>query len=39
VVADCDLVIVEKSEERRNTIQITFSNIAIIWDLDEHKEV
>lgn len=39
VVADCDLIIAEKSEVRKNTIQITFSEIAIIWDLDENKEV
>lgn len=38
-VGENDLKIAEKGEHRENTIQITFSDIAIIWDLKENKEV
>lgn len=38
-VADYDLMIAEKNERMNNAIQITFSEIAIIWDLDSNKEV
>jgi hypothetical protein len=38
-VADNDLRIAEKGEPRANTIQITFSDFALIWDLGENKEV
>ena len=39
VVEATDICIAEKKEKRPNTIQITFQNAAMIWDLDEHKEV
>ena len=38
-VAQCDLLIAEKEVERENVIQITFASMAILWDLDQHKEV
>lgn len=38
-VADYDMLIAEKGESRENAIQITFSDLAIMWDLDEQKEV
>lgn len=38
-VADHDMLIAEKGESRLNAIQITFSELGIMWDLDEHKEV
>ena len=34
-----DVNTVEKAEDRDNTIQITMKDLALIWDLDEHKEV
>ena len=33
------MLIAEKGESRSNAIQITFSELAIMWDLDENKEV
>jgi len=38
-VTELDIKIAEKGESRRNAIQITFSDLAIMWDLDENKEV
>jgi hypothetical protein len=29
----------EKNEFRGNVIQISFTNLSILWDLDENKEV
>ena len=31
--------ILDKNELRPDMIQISFSNLAIVWDLDENKEV
>lgn len=31
--------VIEKNEVRHNMIQISFSNLSLIWDLDEDKEV
>jgi hypothetical protein len=31
--------VVEKGEVRENAIQITFSELSIMWDLNEDKEV
>lgn len=38
-MAEYDLMIAEKGEERTNVIQISFSGVSVMWDLDEHKEV
>jgi hypothetical protein len=38
-VAQYDIDVAEKGEERTNVIQISFGNVSIMWDLDEHKEV
>ena len=38
-VADIDLNIAEKQIERQNVIQITFSERAILWDLDQNQEI
>lgn len=38
-VATIDLNMAEKAEQRTNVIQITFPGVAILWDLDENKEV
>lgn len=38
-VSDFNLEIAEKGEVRINVIQISFSDQAIMWDLDENKEV
>lgn len=34
-----NLNIAEKGESRSNVIQVTFTVLAFLWDLDEHKEV
>lgn len=34
-----DLDVAEKNEERTNVIQISFTNLSLLWDLDENKEV
>jgi len=31
--------IVDKFEKRTDLIQISFANLAIVWDLNENKEV
>lgn len=38
-LAQYDINTAEKGEERTNVIQISFGNVSIMWDLDEHKEV
>lgn len=38
-VPEFDMKVVEKGEDRQNAIQIIFSEISIIWDLNENKEV
>lgn len=38
-VADYDFKICEKDGVRHNVIQISFSELTIIWDLDDNKEV
>ena len=34
-----DFDVIEKNEIRKNMIQISFSNLSLIWDLNENKEV
>jgi hypothetical protein len=34
-----DIDIAEKGERRTNVVQITFKDLALMWDLKEHKEV
>ena len=34
-----DMAILDKNELRPDMIQISFSNLSIVWDLDENKEV
>lgn len=38
-VAKYDLKIVEKATARPNVIQISFSDVAVIWDLKDDREV
>jgi len=38
-VSDNDHDVIEKNEVRHNMIQISLSNLSLIWDLDEKKEV
>jgi hypothetical protein len=38
-VSHTDHDVIEKNEVRHNMIQISFSNLSLIWDLDEDKEV
>ena len=39
VVSNKDIQHADKAEDRKNVIQISFSELAIMWDLDEKKEV
>ena len=39
IVSENDFDVIEKNEVRHNMIQISFSNLSLIWDLDENKEV
>jgi hypothetical protein len=34
-----EMRIADKGEERKNVVQISFADLAILWDLDENKEV
>jgi hypothetical protein len=38
-VSNNDFDVIEKNEIRKNMIQISFSNLSLIWDLIENKEV
>lgn len=38
-VSSKDLEMAEKAEIRKNVIQITFPGVALLWDLQEDKEV
>ena len=39
VTSDYNITVAEKGEVRKNVIQVSFANTAILWCLDENKEV